>query len=95
VDILKHIYANDDDFKNWFCKDFLSVRNRGGRPSTFEQVSEALEKMRAEGCNMALPHKRLAEEAAKRSGKELGKRNWNERTITRHVGKWLRDNGLA
>jgi hypothetical protein len=54
-------------------------------------VYVALRKMQDDGYDMTQPKKRLAEEAAKRSGKKLGA----QRTIREHVSKWLRDNGLA
>jgi hypothetical protein len=73
----------------------LSRRAPGGRPSTRNQVYVALRKMQDDGYNMTQSKKRLAEEAAKRSGQKLGALNWAERTITDHVSKWLRDRGLA
>jgi hypothetical protein len=73
----------------------LSRRKPGGRPSTRNQVYVALRKMQDDGYNMTQSKKRLAEEAAKRSGQKLGTKNWAERTITDHVRKWLRDKGLA
>jgi hypothetical protein len=73
----------------------LSTRNLGGRPTASEQVYDALRKMRDEGYDMRQPQKRLAEEAAKGSGKKLGEPNWDERTIIGHVSKWLHNNGLA
>jgi hypothetical protein len=68
------------------------VRNAGGRPTVREQVVDALLKMRSEGVDLNLKHTRLAELAAKHSGKSLGDPGWNERTIVAHVSSWLRDN---
>jgi hypothetical protein len=90
--ILNYIFANDADFENWFGRDCLPTRNVGGRTSVSEQVSDTLNKMQAEGWDMSLPYKRLAEQIAQRNNTKLGERNWNERTITRHVSKWFCDN---
>jgi len=68
---------------------------RGGRPTQREQVYDELRKMREEGKNMTRPQKALANEVARRANKNIGDRNWNERTIIKHVSKWLHDNGLV
>lgn len=67
----------------------LSAHGSGGRPSERNQVYDALNKMHQEGFNMALPQKKLAEEAAKRNSKRLGDPSWSERAIIGHVSEWL------
>jgi hypothetical protein len=67
----------------------LSAHRSGGRPSERDQVYDALDKMRQQGFDMALPQKKLAEEAARRNNKNLGDRNWSERAIIGHVSEWL------
>jgi hypothetical protein len=49
--------------------------------------------MQDQKYDMTLPQKKLAEDVAKRLGKILGDRGWNERTIIGHVSNWLYENG--
>jgi len=70
----------------------LSQRKSGGRPTARDQVYDALSQMRREEFNLRMPHKKLAEEVAKRNHKNLGSdRGWDERTIVEHISIWLRD----
>jgi hypothetical protein len=63
-----------------------------GRPSERDTVRQTLAQMRAEGASLREPHKRLAEIVAKKNGRTLGDRRWDERTIVQHISEWLREN---
>jgi hypothetical protein len=66
-----------------------------GRPSARDLVRQTLDSLRSAGTDLSLPHKRLAELVAQKSGKQLGSKGWKERTILQHISDWLKENGFG
>jgi hypothetical protein len=71
------------------------IRRKEGRPSVKYKVWKTLQEMRDESHPLGAPQKHLATLVAKRNGRNLGDKGWNERTIIQHVSTWLRDKGLS
>jgi hypothetical protein len=70
---------------------FSQARGRG-RPTAREIVGQILTHMRAEGSSLCEPRVVLAGMVAARSGRALGDRNWDVKTLLKHINKWLREN---
>jgi hypothetical protein len=71
-------------------KDIVSLP-KGGRPSVRNRVYQTLAQMRSAGRSLNKLHKVLADEIASENQVELGAKGWDERTIVRHISKYLRD----
>jgi hypothetical protein len=73
----------------------LHVHKRAGRGSARQLIWTTLSRMQSEQWSMNQPHIKLVKEVLRRNGKKFEDSGWNDRTVLRHVSKWLAENGYG
>ena len=73
----------------------LDSKGGRGRPTVRELVRSTLEKMKDEQWSMNQLQITIATEVLRRNRKSFDDRGWSDRTVLRHLSKWLTEAGYS